>query len=497
VTALFQALKAGPLRGAFGSLDRLKPAGPWLAMPEWRGPPFRHVRFHLELSRIRVQTFVMSYKPSDEETSAYDQMIERLKAASISTKELEVSQFVGRRVKIDFPNGPRTREIFKSEMSAPSFSKAAFEQIKFLGDFEAIHDSSTNEIEALVAGLDNRSQFILQSLFKSDDEDEEQDEEADTARDTSVEQSETKAVKDRADDGQMFVEHDGGISISLVRTSERIRSITRGLSKYALRISSVHSERHDEVLRQLTTLSNSYFFALNLEHGLSLQLTRQRRGARRRLPSVEKVRKAQPVFPSHEYDADPISLYWYAQSAKEMPLLEFLSLYQVLEHYFPFYVNKKASGRIRTILKHPTFRVDRDEDVAKIVSIIDNRSRGAFWSERQQLKAVVEGCVTEEELTEFVTASKTRADFFSKVHKQLTSEKVLSGSPPNVSAEAVAKALYDIRCKIVHSKLEDGELGSGRLLPFSEDVELLSEFTSLIEFLAQRVLISTSSKLEL
>jgi hypothetical protein len=56
----------------------------------------------------------------------------------------------------------------------------------------------------------------------------------------------------------------------------------------------------------------------------------------------------------------------------------------------------------------------------------------------------------------------------------------------------VAARIYDIRCKIVHTKDDEHQLGHGMILPFSEEADELELDNVLLEFVAQKVLISSS-----
>ena len=61
----------------------------------------------------------------------------------------------------------------------------------------------------------------------------------------------------------------------------------------------------------------------------------------------------------------------------------------------------------------------------------------------------------------------------------------------------VCNRVYDIRCKIVHTK-EDYQTDSlDILLPFSKEAEQLVYDIELIQYLSQKVLISASTKLNI
>lgn len=61
----------------------------------------------------------------------------------------------------------------------------------------------------------------------------------------------------------------------------------------------------------------------------------------------------------------------------------------------------------------------------------------------------------------------------------------------------MAERIYDIRCKIVHTKAGGSEGGVELLLPFSKEAELLYLDIELIQYVAQQTLISASTALPL
>lgn len=61
----------------------------------------------------------------------------------------------------------------------------------------------------------------------------------------------------------------------------------------------------------------------------------------------------------------------------------------------------------------------------------------------------------------------------------------------------VADLIYDIRCKIVHTKGENYEGEVELLLPFSKEAELLFFDIQLIKYVARKVLIAAGAQLSL
>jgi hypothetical protein len=178
-----------------------------------------------------------------------------------------------------------------------------------------------------------------------------------------------------------------------------------------------------------------------------------------------------------------------------MPLLQFLAFYQVLEFYFPIYSQAEAQRKLRTILKDPTFRGDRDADIGKLLSSIQITRSGAYGDERSQLKATLFECVDSDTLRDFLESDLSRKEFYATKGKGLFHRLPLANPSADLRGD-VAERMYDIRCKIVHTKndLRDGEVEL--LLPFSKEAEQLSFDIELAQYLAQRVLIAGSLRFQ-
>lgn len=267
-------------------------------------------------------------------------------------------------------------------------------------------------------------------------------------------------------------------------------------SRPTFRIEGLAMSRHDDALELLERLSSSFFFQLDLLRDVTLTLTRRRRPLRTRFGHRLRPELKTLEFPKTEYDRDPISLYWYARSAHGMPLLQFLAYYQTIEYYFPSYSQAEARRKIRNILKSPTFRAERDADVARI--LLAARATGSgFGDERTQLRATLNECLEPGALREFFTELEDRAKFFSTKTEGLTDKRIAVRAPDADLRNDVADRIYDIRCKIVHTKSGVNEGDVELLLPFSKEAELLYADIELIQFVAREVLVSASTPLRL
>jgi hypothetical protein len=201
-------------------------------------------------------------------------------------------------------------------------------------------------------------------------------------------------------------------------------------------------------------------------------------------------------FPRSEYDEAPMALYWYARGATGMPLLQFLAFYQTIEYYFPTYSQAEARRRIRGVIKNPSFRSERDADIGRILALMRAGGSG-IADERSQLRATVQECLDPGSLREFLESDNLRAEFFTKKVEGLTDKKLPIRNPDADLRNDVADRLYDIRCKIVHTKAVSGDGEVELLLPFSPQADLLANDIELIQFVAREVIVAASSPLRL
>lgn len=384
-------------------------------------------------------------------------------------------------VAVGMPNGRDKRWTnFSSSDAINEILSFEFEKYIFLGEFVAIANYSANSIEAVIRPINGMPrQFLQRRIFGEISEGEEID----------------PIVLEENYLGR-------SIKIQIGEATESMRLLARGPfgrnGALSVIISGVNISQHNQSLQILRKLSDSLFFQLDLQDGFALSLVRDRRHTRPigHRPRRRSHERAELEFPKIEFDEGPSSLYWYGRSALGMPLLQFLAFYQVIEYYYPTYSQEEAKRRIRSILKDPTFRTDRDGDIGKVLTAVSGHGRG-FGDERSQLRATINACIDTNELREFLQKSEERVEFFSAKQKGLTDHKLpLSNSSADLRAP-IADLIYDIRCKIVHTKGESSEGEVELLLPFSKEAELLFLDIELMQYVARKVLIAAGAPLAL
>lgn len=404
-------------------------------------------------------------------------LLERCDSADISA-EIEESFDEETIVSIEMPNGKETRQIYVGSIAALEDILALdFEKYTFLGDFLAIANYSDHYIEAIIQPLVPMPRVVLmRRLFGN-----------------SGKAGDILSIA-------LGEEHSSGdVEIQIGNISKVMGClIVRPTNSLSIKISGIGISRHDKSLAVLKKITDSLFFQLDLQDGTALALTRDRRSFHRPLSKRRRPNKngVSLEFPKIEFDDGPSSLYWYGAGAEGMPLLQFLAFYQVIEYYFPTYSQEEARRRIRMIFKNPTFRIDKDADIGKVLSTISGRG-GGLGNERSQLRATIDACIDADELREFLTGSKAREKFFKSKQSGLTENTIPIAKINADLRSSVAEVIYDIRCKIVHTKGESSEGEVELLLPFSKEAKLLFHDIELMKFVAQRVLIAASVPMSL
>jgi hypothetical protein len=260
-----------------------------------------------------------------------------------------------------------------------------------------------------------------------------------------------------------------------------------------LRIEGAEMATENDAIELLNRVADSVFFQLDLSMELPLALVRDwyLNGHGRSHKKSKPTDSFSPI--RYEYDRQPMSLYWYAKAAAEMPLLQYLAYYQVLEFYFPTYSEFEAQKILRNVLKDPTFDPMRDSDVARLLGALRGSSGGrSNWREVDQLEATIRHCVNADDLRNFlISESEYRYKFYTSDRaKKIVRDRLPVREKSDDHRGAVAKRVYAIRNRIVHTKggLED----LAPLFPLDPETGYLNHDIDLVEFLARRVLITSS-----
>ncbi len=415
----------------------------------------------------------------------------------ITTKELTLFDDEGdeitkkrRHLLISIPEEREFKNIILIENDElTKIEESEFQKFKYIKGYEAIWSDELNVIECELQSDDNvrPPRFLLRRLFSALKEQNE-----------LVKIGERNLMKFPSPNEQIkiFI-GDCSIEYSILANYKRemFYSLSRLNNRPTIRIEGLQLKTHEEAKKLLLKIANSILFQIDLNLNFPVHLSPDRdmmRDMRKRRFADNEIKLIPPKF---EYDEEAMSLYWYARTSINLPLLQFLSFYQILEFYFPSFSYTEAQQKIKNLIKNPLFDVNKDTDVSQIINIIKISAKGkSIGDERTQLKATIHNVIDNESLVKYLSENAERKDFFdiTKKSKSLAKQKISFSNPDNDIRVEVANRIYEIRCRIVHTKDEDD---MDLILPFSTDLIHLKHDIEHVEFIAKKVLIATSRPL--
>ena len=401
--------------------------------------------------------------------------------------------------------------VHVSEQTAGFFLDSNFEKWKVLGRKVAVLDTETGSIHAQIERVRGQRGKIVQikdipgveqydsPALPSANADDEEDlfglsEELEGS--ASYQRSRRYWRLTLSDDRTDLNIHLGNAPNAVVQIGAefpRSYNKTTILLPPTLTIEGARSKKADEAENFLDSVSGSLFFDFDLKYGINWKV------AQRSLPNDENNgprEEAKPLppprIPRSRYSPPAISLYNYGRSSSGLPLLEFLAYYQVIEHFFPVFSRQSAIRQIRQRIRDPRFDADDDAQVNRIFNIAN--TEGRKWArEREQLQTTVATCFQDQELRDFIQATDERARALRDKDRIKGAEVINLRSHNAEVGNSVANRVYDIRCRIVHSKEDGGQRASEPLLPFTEESDSLDHDIDLIRHIAQGVIVGGSS----
>jgi len=403
----------------------------------------------------------------------------------------------------EFPNRiifeiPAAREkheclIICRDTSLEQALETEFEKYRFLKEYEGIWSKENKIIEVEIGNIDSFSRDLLDRINRVINKTDESDEE----------------------DGEIPTNIDlpsiDNLDISIGLCSKEFAFLTgcrergpirRKIRRITFKVRNSKSATHDSARDLVEKIANSIFFQIDLAIELPLYLQSQResffdRRKKRMRKQMFIDESATITEPKYEYDSEPISLYWYAKESMSMPIFQYLAFYQTIEFYFPVYSSYEAKQKIQGLIKDPRFNPNRDADITKIISTIKVAGGGkSFGNERDQLKATLTACTDNKELHDFLKADEERFNFYAeKKGKGIASQNISVNNDTSDFITEVSERIYQIRCRIVHSKASEGDFDA--LLPYSNEIKKMNFDIELIEFISRKVLITSSRPIKL
>lgn len=260
----------------------------------------------------------------------------------------------------------------------------------------------------------------------------------------------------------------------------------------SLKVTGLNVTSHDQALNIIKTIFASICFQIDCKTDLPVMLATEKNFTRVN-SSTNSMEVLDLATVNQKYDSEALSLYWYAQSALGMPLLQYLALYQVVEFYYPIYSELTAQKKVANTLKDPCFNSHSEKDVAKIFNIV--KASTSARSELSQLESTIKECIDASDFRDWLMSDSKREEYFrSKNAVKLSEYKVNSNADSDDLLRQVWQRFYNIRCRIVHTKGAEGDLDV--LHPQSREVKYLSYDIELANYVAHKVLIASSKPIE-
>lgn len=235
-----------------------------------------------------------------------------------------------------------------------------------------------------------------------------------------------------------------------------------------------------------------------LDSGFRVHASIMRRERRRQLkPADSAIRPSPPyLFPSNRYPHEAAMLYRSGRQRDIPPSIRYWSLYQVLEYFFPAYALQDARHAASIAVKNPVFNPHSTQQVDALVAAVLSSAAGVRAREPEQLEATVSALITDQELRSFIDGA-TRGDLAEhlKVRKGGLSVHSISTDAAGDLRKTLSNRIYDIRCRIVHSKSESKREEGPGLIPGSHEEDQIHRELVLMEMLALRALIASAEPL--
>jgi len=188
-------------------------------------------------------------------------------------------------------------------------------------------------------------------------------------------------------------------------------------------------------------------------------------------------------------EATPARLYFHArQMDSGNPSARFLGYYQVLEYYFPGYSVQAEVDRLRGDLGLSGVA---DDVLAEVVRHA-HRGRG-IGREVEQFEQVLAAITPGDQLRSIIQEDPQLVAFYAQPTMPIVGRRIDLGDSQANLPRVVAKRLYEIRCRIVHTK-EERE--SEVFVPSAAEAAELYADTRLLGELARRVLVAAGRDLQ-
>ncbi|CCU79641.1 hypothetical protein HSACCH_01478 [Halanaerobium saccharolyticum subsp. saccharolyticum DSM 6643] len=218
-----------------------------------------------------------------------------------------------------------------------------------------------------------------------------------------------------------------------------------------------------------------------------------------RIHRIRRNNSSEMEAPKRNYKKDLVYHYQMAISS-DSAFLQYISFYHIIEHFLEKIYNEELISLLQNELSHPEFSLKRENDVRKIIKIINKklsiRKEELVINEKEAVKLTIDKYVKTENLVdnlneyndELVDYYKDKKVIFSGGHRV----NLLNPNRQQIISN-LAKRIYYTRNSIVHSKDIIHSKGNNKpkYVPFKHDKHLIKEIP-LIRFVAEDIILNTS-----
>lgn len=260
-----------------------------------------------------------------------------------------------------------------------------------------------------------------------------------------------------------------------------------------IKVFNLSARSHQEAVDQSDQLIHAAFFELAYLKRLPLGIVeewpappghRRHRSFRHDEPHAGR----ELPLPRSGFNRDIVRFYLLGMSSN-VPVLQFLSFYQVLEYFFVSVSDERLYQQMTRRVNDPRFSTEARSLDRLIQDVVDHKR---VTDETEMLKLVLEKYVDENELIEFIKAYEEHLGepHYTKRRKRFGVDAEVKPVTGHVFGN-VAKVVKTVRNALVHSS--DHHERVERHVPFSEGTRLVEIEVPLLRFLAERVIISTAT----
>ncbi len=316
------------------------------------------------LLKQRSQVLSLSMTTESETTSLQFLEIEqRCKEANIEVKLSKTEDNTDKLTVLLQAGKVKRKILVRNEQSAKALLSLPFEKIRGISSYRAFWSPEDGFIEAILDSgrLTSLPPFLtlrrLQKAFQSSTTIIEEPQEIEDDSQTEIDSADSRITINSDDERFQGTRLSIGLATQTISVLETLRLRGRlrlgerdRLSRpMTIRIEGVSLSFHDQAVNILEKIANSFLFQVDLLIGLPMYLAiEEDREIRVRRASAGRE-ETRLTFPKYQYDSKAMSLYWYASTARGIPLLQYLAYYQVIEFYFPIFAEKEAHEQIKRL----------------------------------------------------------------------------------------------------------------------------------------------------